>query len=135
MCRRVFFATKHDICAIYTTKLRTKCWEAKTTKHLKLFSFRFLLPTISSNCTKQLLQKTSYPRCRNNENERTKIGANCLGQKIQDILNFPFGLHCIKTLTSHIQFLFIIATLCKLQSRLGRISKEQNLEGLATHIS
>jgi divalent metal cation (Fe/Co/Zn/Cd) transporter len=25
-------------------------------------------------------------------------------------LKFPFGLHCINTLTSHIQFLFIIAT-------------------------
>ncbi len=57
-----------------------------------------------------ILAKTSYPRCRNNENERTKIGANRLGQKIQDILKFPFGLHCINTLTSHIQFLFIIAT-------------------------
>lgn len=111
MCSKVFFATKHDIYAIYTTKLRTKCWEATTTKHLKFFSFWFLLPTISSNCTKQLLQKTSYPRCRNNENERIiKIGANCLGQKIQDILNFPFGLHCINTLTSQIPFLFIIAT-------------------------
>jgi hypothetical protein len=73
-------------------------------------SFLVLLPTISSNRTKQLLQKTSYPRCRNNENERTNIGANCLGQKLQDILKFPFGLHCINTLTSPIQFLFIIAT-------------------------
>jgi hypothetical protein len=61
---------------------------------------------LEQNVEKQLLQKTSYPRCRNNENE----GSNRLGQKLQDILKFPFRLHCINTLTSHIQFLFIIAT-------------------------